>query len=301
MTRSATDPLPRRRADTHRRPRLALHRSPRRSVHALFLAAALGAGAPASAQTILASDIAPFEAVYSVGNNLITAGRARLSLERDGGAWVYELSTRPTGVFKLAGKGRIRETSVIDVERVAGGTGGERRVELRPLRYSYRQDDERGRAVDAAFDWDARTLTWSRRGELTTEPFAEPVLDRLSVTLAVMNALRNGFETLEFEVFDKDRVKTMRFTNEGEETLDTEMGKVSTIRVRSEAASGSSRSSLTWFAPTLDYVPVRLEQHKRDELVARLTLQRLRNRVTDIELTDSAAAEPPAVLDTAPD
>ena len=119
------------------------------------------------------------------------------------------------------------------------------------------------------------------------------MLDRLSVTLppAVMNALRNGFETLELEVFDKDHVKTMRFTNEGTETLDTPMGEVETIRVRGETASGSSRSSLTWFAPELDYVPVRLEQRKRGDLVARLTLTRLKNRVTDIELTDSAAAD----------
>ena len=258
----------------------------RRRVLLALAAAAAVACAPVSAQTILASDIAPFEATYSVGNNLITAGSAKLSLARDGDKWAYSLSTRPTGVFKLAGKGRIREVSLIDMARTEGD-----RVQLQPQSYSYRQDKERSRSVDATFDWKARTFTWKQQDEQATEPFEQPVLDRLSVTLAVMNALRNGFDTLEFEVFDKDRVKTMRFTNEGRETLDTPMGEVETIRVRSETVSGSSRSSLTWFAPELDYVPVRLEQRKRGDLVARLTLTRLKNRVTDIELTDNAAAD----------
>ena len=229
---------------------------------------------------IRAEDIAPFEVVYDVGNNLITAGIANLSLQRNGDRWVYSLATKPTGVFKLTGKGRIRETSVIDMAR------SDDMVELRPQSYSYRQDDERRRSVDAAFDWGARELTWSRRGEEITEPFADPVLDRLSVTLAVMNALRYDFETLELEVFDNGRLKTMRFVNEGTETLETRMGEVETIRVRGENAAGSSRSSMTWFAPSLDYVPVRIEQRKRGKLVARMSLVKLRNRVTDIEIGD---------------
>ena len=258
----------------------------RRALLALACAVAATLCVPVSAQTILASDIAPFEATYAVGNNVITAGTARLSLRRNGDKWAYSLSTRPTGVFKLAGKGRIREISLIDMAPMDTD-----RIQLQPHSYSYRQDDERRRSVDASFDWSARTFTWKRRGEQATEPFEQPVLDRLSVTLAVMNALRNGFETLELEVFDKDEVKTMRFTNEGKERIDTEMGKVETLRVRGESASGSSRSSLTWFAPELDYVPVRLEQRKRGDLVARLTLTKLKNRVTDIELTDTAAAD----------
>ena len=235
----------------------------------------LGGVAPV---TILASDIAPFDVTYDVGNNLVTAGTAKLSFRRDGDAWVYTLSTRPTGVFKLTGKGRIRETSVIDVVR-SGDT-----VQLQPKTYTYRQDEERRRRVDAAFDWDARQLSWARREEAATETFEEPVLDRLSVTLAVMHALREGFEEIELAVFDKDEIKTMRFVNEGNETLETTMGRVETIRVRTENVAGSSRSTKTWFAPSLDYVPVRIEQHKRGELVARLSLTRLKNRITDLEL-----------------
>ena len=252
---------------------------------AALVPAALSAAEPA----LRAKDIAPFDVFYDVGNNLITAGSARLTLSRNGDDWFYTLSTKPTGVFKLTGKGRIRETSVLRIVPL-DDAGEEGAVRLEPRRYAYRQDGEARRAVDAVFDWDKRTLTWRYRGERGTEkladPSVEPVLDRLSVTLTVMNLLRRGFDEIELEVFDSGELKTMRFVNEGRETLDTEMGKVETIRVRGRNADGGSRSTKTWFAPSLDYVPVRLEQHKRDELVARMNLLKLRNRVTDIELVD---------------
>ena len=248
--------------------------------------AATPAVASVVAPSILARDIAPFEVVYDVGNNLITAGSARLSLARDGRDWVYSLATKPTGVFKLTGKGRIRETSVIRVVPTEDGAAPDGPVRLQPQSYSYRQDDEKRRSVDAAFDWDARTLGWTYRGESAEGELTDPVLDRLSVTLAVMNLLRQGFEELELEVFDSGEIKTMSFVNEGVETLETKMGAVETVRVRGRNADGGSRSTRTWFAPSLDYVPVRIEQRKRDELVARMNLLKLRNRVTDIELVD---------------
>jgi len=256
-------------------------------------AAAEAADAPLSPR-ILASDIAPFEVVYDVGNNLITAGSARLSFAREGDDWVYSLATKPTGVFKLTGKGKIRETSVIRVVPSPDDPADAGTVQLQPQSYSYRQDDEARRRVDATFDWDARTINWNYRGEETDERFADPMLDRLSVTLAVMNYLRQGFEELELQVFDSGRIKTMRFVNEGTETIDTKMGKVETIRVRGRNADNGSRSTRTWFAPSLDYVPVRLEQRKREELVARMNLLKLKNRVTDIELAD------PDLLDESP-
>ncbi|MEE9321061.1 MAG: DUF3108 domain-containing protein [Granulosicoccus sp.] len=257
----------------------------------LFFACHLIAPISVQAQTIPEQGIAPFEVVYEVGNNLISAGSAKLSLNKEGDDWVYRLSTKPTGIFKLTGKGRVQEVSVIDI--VQSGDS----VQLHPKKYTYRQDKEKRRSVDAFFDWSNNQLTWTKRGETVTETFSAPVLDRLSVTLAVMNALRSEFEEKQMQVFDNGRVKTMQFINEGKEILDTKLGEIETIRVRSsQAKKNSSRYSLTWFAPALDYVPIKIEQHKRDKLVARLSLQRLVNRVTDIELEDEAmddVAPPP--------
>jgi len=222
------------------------------------------------------AEFAPFEVVYEVGNNHINAGSAVLLLDNQGDEWVYSLKTKPTGVFKLTGKGKIQEISVFTVSNTS------ERLVLEPLRYSYRQDNESRRSVDAWFDLDKKQFTYKRRDEENTESMPEPLLDRLSVTLSVMDALqKDGFEQAELKVFDNGRVKTMLFTNEGAETVKTRMGNLETIRVRSNAVGGGTRHTTTWFAPELGYVPVKIEQYKRKKLVARLTLSKLRNRVTE--------------------
>ena len=238
----------------------------------------------ANAQTIKRGDIAPFEVVYSVGNNLITAGKATLSLKQEDAHWVYSLSTRPSGVFKLTGKGKISEVSTLNLVVQEDG------IQLQSLDYRYRQDDERRRSVDAAFDWEARSLTFQKRGEEKTETFDDPVIDRLSVTLYVMNALRNGFDRLELQVFDNGEIKTVEFINEGTELLKTRLGELETIKVMNRKVGGSSRRTTTWFAPSLDYIPAKIEQVKRDELVARLSLTKLENRVTTVDLPNTEEA-----------
>lgn len=221
------------------------------------------------------ADFAPFEVEYEVGNNHINAGSAVLQLVKEGDEWIYSLNTKPTGVFKLTGKGKIQEVSVFTV------SSSTQSLDISPQRYSYRQDKETRRSVDASFDWSKNKLTYERRGEETTESIDGPLLDRLSVTLTVMDALqRDGFEQTQINVFDNGRVKTMVFTNEGVEKVKTRMGEVETIRVRSKASGGATRHTTTWFAPELGYVPVKIEQFKREKLVARLTLSKLNNRIT---------------------
>jgi len=220
------------------------------------------------------ADFTPFEVEYDVGNNMISAGSATLQLAKQGDEWIYSLKTTPTGVFKLTGKGRIQEVSVFSVSETTD------KLQLNPQKYTYRQDKETRRSVDAWFD--KNQLTYKRRGEEFTESFSDPVLDRLSVTLTVMDELKkNNFEKATLQVFDNGKVKTMLFANEGSETVDTRMGPLETVRVRSNAVGGATRHTTTWFAPALDFVPVKIEQYKRDKLVARLTLTRLSNRVTE--------------------
>ena len=235
----------------------------------------LASTSQASETVLTADDIAPFRVTYSVGNNLVTAGNASLELnELDGDIWQFQLETNPTGVFKLTGKGNVSETSILRFEP-APDDG----FLLRSESYSYRQDNEKRRAVDAAFNWKSKTLAWTRRGESDTASLAEePVLDRLSVSLAVMSALRKGETEVEFLVFDSGRLKNVIFTVSGEEQLETSLGTLDTLRVERNNAKGSSRTTVTWFAPSLDYMPVKIEQLKRGGLVARLTLKSLTYR-----------------------
>ncbi|HBR98460.1 MAG TPA: hypothetical protein DD979_13955 [Gammaproteobacteria bacterium] len=212
--------------------------------------------------------ITPFHVEYTVGNNLINAGVAKLTLEAQGDEWVYSLVTKPSGIFKLTGKGRIHEVSVINVTQ----------EQLIPQRYSYRQaGDQKKRDVDAVFNWQNQELTIKRKGKEETEVLTDPILDRLSVTLTVMELVRKGFSSAELQVLDAGKIKTMQFINDGTERVDTKLGTLDTIVVR-RVREGSSRETITWFAPDLNYVPVQIEQRKRGKLVARLKINKLKNQ-----------------------
>lgn len=222
-----------------------------------------------STLAISQAGITPFEVEYDVGNNLITAGSAKLSLSKEGDEWIYSLITIPSGIFKLTGKGKIQEISVIKYSN-------ER--ELQPKRYTYRQDEEAKRSVDAWFNWEENELTYKRRGQEVIEKINDPILDRLSVTLTVMEQLKAGFQQAALQVFDNGKIKTVVFENQGEVTLSTKLGSVSTVKVKSFNSDGSrKRVTTTWFAPSFDYVPVMMEQHKNGQLVARLTISKLKN------------------------
>ena len=259
---------------------------------ALAVAALAAAVAPAAAQEVRPSDMRPFSVTYAVGNNLVTAGDATLELARAGEGWRYSLSTEPSGIFRLTGKGRIEETSLIDT--VPDGEA----LLLRPSTYTYRQDDEARRSVDATFDWEAGELDWLRRDELESTSLDPPIVDRLSVTLLVMSALRRGEKRVQVHVFDNGRIKDVVFEDQGAETLDTSLGELDTRRVLRSNLDGSSRTTITWFAPSLDYMPVKIEQLKRGDLVARLTLLSLKSETTEI---DEPLIEPEQELPVADD
>lgn len=237
---------------------------------------------PLQAQTLKPGDLSPFEVVFEVGNNLITAGTASLLLENNDDTWRYSLTTKPRGVFKLAGKGNISEVSTFRTVEL------EDRLDLQPQTYQFRQDKERRRAVDATFDWDTKIINHVYRGNEVKDAFTDPVLDRLTVTLLIMNALRHDFEQAELPIFDTGRIKAVEFAKSGTESLSTPLGQIETIKVTNRNATGGSRETTTWFAPSLDYLPVKIEHRKRGELVARLSLIRLKNEDSDIEIGNKA-------------
>ena len=256
-------------------------------VASVILAITLIGGAlsttPAAAQYVEPEDIAPFEIVFSVGNNIMNAGTAKLVLSREKDFWSYGLTTRPRGLLKLAGKGHIREFSTLRFADVDGD------LQFQTQTYLYRQDKEKRRSVDARFDWDTRSITYKYRGKESTETFEQPVIDRLSSTLLMMETLRNGdFRSFVLKVFDSGEIKDVAFTHDGVETLDTPLGKIETIRIVNKNGSDGSRETITWFAPSLDFVPVKIENRKNGDLVVRLKLMRVNNRVTDVVLENSS-------------
>jgi len=221
---------------------------------------------PALSVSDQSNGIKPFEANFTVGNNFVTAASAKLSLTGSDENWIYSLAIIPSGIFKLSGKGRIEELSTLKFVN----------NELQTQSYNHRQLGDKKRDVGALFDWTTNQLTFQYRDKDDVIVFADPIYDRFSITLTVRERLRSGFDQLTFQVFDRGRIKPVVFENAGLETLDTKLGELQAYKVRSYNDDGTrQRATTTWYAPSLDYVPVRIEQHKEGNLIARLSITSL--------------------------
>lgn len=237
-------------------------------ISATFFTTAIAHAEPSQSWTLNRA-LVPFLAEYTVGNDTLTAGDAVIELSRTdtGNDWRYSLQTEPRGLFKIAGRGYVQETSTFEiVERPEGNI-------IQPAFYQFRQDNQSKRSIDATFNWGQNLLYFHHGGTQETATVNDGTLDRMSMTLAMMSNLTADFKDIIIDVFDNGRVKQVELVNEGRDTIDTKLGTLETVIVRTRNVESSSRETLTWLAPSLNNLPVRIEQLKNNDLVARLSIR----------------------------
>lgn len=233
---------------------------PRRHLRALlgllilaFSAAAFGAEAP---------PLPLFHAEYSLKRNGVILGKSERSLAVNGeGNYVYSSNTYATGLIAWFVKDKIKEHSVW---RLEGN-------HLRPLEYVYsREGGSKTRMIKLAFDWSHHSVVNTVDGDPWHMEIPADAQDKLVYQLSIMYDLLRGRKDLEYQIADGGELKDYAFEIQGEEVLNTPMGKIKTVRIQ---RIGDRRDTTVWCAPQFSFLPVRLEQQDTDgaELAMQLT------------------------------
>lgn len=239
---------------------------PARSAAALLLLAALPVWAGGDG---LPAPLAPFEAEYRVGRSGMEVGRARVRLEPHARGWRYESVTEAQGLLALFVDGPVVERTLLE----AHGDG------LRPLEYHHREPDSDARV---RFDWGAGEARVDSPDGARTIPLEPGTRDQFSAMLAVMQALAAGDTEVRFPgIDDEGEREPLAFVAEGRETIEVPLGRYEVVRVR--RIREGKRTTVTWLAPELDWLPVRVEQRRRGDLVARLELDALNGEEAERE------------------
>ncbi|HEU4665765.1 MAG TPA: DUF3108 domain-containing protein [Dokdonella sp.] len=218
-----------------------------------FVAAALIAiAAPA-----LAGEIKPFRAEYATLRNGDEVARTTLELADNGdGSWTLRSETRGTSTLaKLAGI-HVVETSRF---RWKGG-----RPEA--VAYDYKQEGRfKQRTRHAAFDWRAGSVEVSEGGRDFRYATVPGLIDRQSVTLALASDLVHDATSFEYPVAVKDRVETMRYERGAVETRTVPAGEFKAQLMRRDGEPGEDRKRVarSWFAESLGWLPVEIEQTEK--------------------------------------
>lgn len=208
-----------------------------------------------------AAPIQPFTAVYDLNRGGIPFGRVTIELNLSGdGGYRYQARTVPVGLIAVFRDDEIIERSEGRIEQ----------AQIIPDRYLYHHKREKKpRRIALRFDWEQQLVINNTGDSNWSMPIPPHTQDKFSQQLALMHALSGSGETQRFEVADGGKLKTYRFIPRGEEPVETAAGRFTALRLERRKNERESRASL-WVAPELNYLPVRIERHDKDEPYAML-------------------------------
>lgn len=218
----------------------------------------------------LPQPLAPFEARYQVTDGSARVGEAEFGLEADGEAWRYYSRVKPEGLYALL-VGRVEDTARLEMHDGA----------LRPVRFSHDEDGDKD-DIRIDFDWSEGTARIRRRGEDSNLPLTPGTHDQFSAMLAVMHAFAEGRQRLQLpSIDDGGKAEPLTFVRAGSASVETPSGTFDTVHVR-RVRENSKRETESWLAPELGWIPVRIDQRKEGELVARMELTGLNGNNADL-------------------
>jgi hypothetical protein len=196
---------------------------------------------------------AEYEARYK-GRNV---GSSVFALERktESGEYVFSSSMQAKGLLRLASPKPIVDRAEFELANDS----------IVPQRFTHEDGSRKGEDNHTiAFDWDAASAVVSGDGYEREISLRSGVLDRGSLQVALMQTLAAGNQPASFAVLDEESIDEYAYEFEGQHTIATELGEIEVLRFRQQRA-GSSRYTIIDLAPSLDYVPARIEQIRDGE------------------------------------
>lgn len=190
----------------------------------------------------------PFNAIYKAkyGNLTITATRSLQHVSDD------------TMELRFAAKSWLAR--IEEVSKFNWGPQGQ----LVPQHYSYlRSGLGRDRKALLDFDWQSQKVVNNVQNKPWTMDLPLDALDKLSYQLQLRADLLNEKQEMNYQIADGGRLKSYRFKIEGDETLETPVGKLKTtkvLRVREDA----DRVTHLWLAQDWNHLVVKIQQTEKD-------------------------------------
>lgn len=165
--------------------------------------------------------------------------------------FVLESQMRTTGLISWLRKEKITEHSEWTYEQNG----------IRPLQYDFKRTGSKDKSAQVIFDWKQNSAL-KKNGAAQTITLTPTTYDNLSYQLAIMHDLLNNRRALDYQVIGERKVSHYKFTVVGEETIDTALGKLKTLKLQ---RGNDRRLTTIWCAPKFSYLPVQIEQNDEKE------------------------------------
>ncbi len=202
-----------------------------------------------------------FDAGFQVTNYGVPLGSLTLQLTlTEGGEYLYHAHTRPERLVDWFQTDEVQETS----------EGVLQNSSIVPHAYEYRLGNGETRNLTRLqFDWPDQRVWTESGGTRWAQEISPGVQDKFSQQLAIRFDLANGRQQVSYQVADGGRLKRYQFRVVGREWIQTPLGRLKCLKVN-RSKEGRAPDFTIWFAPSLDYLPVRIE---RDRFLGRYRME----------------------------
>jgi len=229
----------------------------RRAAPARLLAVAALAAGIACAPAASPAGLRAHEITYRTSFKGIGAGDIQLTLKPDAqpDTWLYETRAFPNFLASFVVNPQSLERSWFRVD--AQG--------VEPLRYTLTDGGaNHSEDTDVRYDWSRKHVTGTARGKPIDLALEAGTQDAMSIRAAMLVELLAGREPREFAMLDGREVKDYVYARTGAAKVKTALGEVDTVIFTSDRknSDGHGRTWRFWYAPSLDYLPVRIEQRE---------------------------------------
>lgn len=218
-------------------------------------------------QVANAGVLSPFQAQYSVARGSLGLGNATMSLKPWGkhGCRVYHSDAKPRAFLRLF-VGDIKDTSYF-----CPGEG----ATLVPYHFQHVQEGDADHSYSLDFDWQKGTALYDDKKTIAVP---DKVVDPFLIQMAARSWLAHTSDPAHagestYAVANKDAIDhyVLKATPGG--TIKTKVGSYDTIKVT--RIDDPDKRLMIWVAPKLEYLPVRVERHKKGKPVISMVLTKL--------------------------
>lgn len=228
------------------------------SIGLLLIAAGL-LPTPASADRPLTPHVAEYKIKVS-----ILSGKLRTEVKLTDAGYSANSVLKAAGIASWFVRGDVTERSEFAI--VEDG--------VRPLTYhSVDKISKDDKLMDFIFDWEENQVTGKIDGKDFVLHLEGPAHDRVSLQYELMLDLLNDSRTDEYTLVDDDEIKSLHVTYLGKESIKVPYGSFEAIKIQHRKEK-SDRVTTLWCVEELDYLPVKIEQHRDGKLAVRAVLNK---------------------------
>jgi len=211
---------------------------------------------------VYAEQPALFTAKYQASSSGLSASAYRSLEKLDNDQYHLENTLELT----VAGArlGSVKEASVFTWED----------NQFRSQIYRYTQSGIAKRRERVSFDWETNSASSTEDDETWQIPLTEGVVDKLGYQFLLQQQLQLlEADEFEYQIVDGDEIETHLYKVSARETLDTPLGKFSTIKIERIRSDDSKRNTTFWLAPDWNLLLVRLVQTSSSGSITELVIE----------------------------